>query len=74
MDEPFGVGGAAPQGHRQCVDDELGVLVGSGRPADEAAVAEITDAGEVEGALVGGELGDVGHPALIRPLRFEVAL
>ena len=22
MDQPFGIGGAAPQRHRQCVDDE----------------------------------------------------
>ena len=74
MDEPGRVGLAAGERHRERVDDELGVLMRPCRPANQAAVAEIPDAGEIEGAFVCCELGDVGDPALIRPLGFEVAL
>ena len=45
-----------------------------GRPADEAAVARVLNAGEIQGAFVGGELGDVGHPLLVGAGGGEVAL
>lgn len=44
------------------------------RPADQPAVAQVAHAGEVELALVGGELGDVSDPPLVRSLSMEVAL
>jgi hypothetical protein len=74
MHQPARIGFAAGERHRERVDDELRVLVWPGRPADQAAVAEIADAGEIEDALVGRELGDVGDPALVWPACVEVTL
>jgi hypothetical protein len=46
----------------------------AGSPPDQGSIAEVPDAGEVEGAFVGGELGDVSDPTLVGPFRVEVAL
>ena len=74
MDQSIGVGSGAPEGHRQRVDDEQRVLVFVHRPADGAAMAQVADGGEVELALAGGELGDVGDPAQVRSLGTEHSL
>ncbi len=53
---------AAPVGHRQGVADELCFHPLAHRPADNLATAQIEDAGQVEPALVGGDVGEVGKP------------
>ena len=73
MDQAIGIGVASSQGHDEGVDDELGVLVLVHRPADQPTVAQVADAGDVELAFAGGELGDVGDPAHVRPSSSEVA-
>jgi hypothetical protein len=72
MHESFGVGLAAPVRHDEGVDDELSVGMGAHGPADQAAVAEVPHAGDMELAFSGRELGDVGDPALVRACRGEV--
>jgi hypothetical protein len=49
-------------------------LAAGGVPADDAAVEQITDAGEVELAVTARELGDVCDPSLVRCLGDEVAV
>ena len=68
------VGSTALEGHDQGVDDQVGVgRVGHG-PADHSAAVEVDDAGEVEPALLGAELGHVGRPELIGSSCSEVPL
>jgi hypothetical protein len=57
---------APPKRHHQRSNDKVGGLTFTHRPAHDAAVVEITDAGEVEPAIETPELGDVGHPAQVR--------
>ena len=73
MDQAVGVRCRSPEGHDQRVDDELGVLVWAHGPADQSSMAQITDPGDIELAIVGGELGDVGDPSLVRAPRGEVS-
>ena len=49
-------------------------MAARGVPADDAAVVQVTDAGEVELAVTGGELGDIGDPSLVRCRGREVAV
>jgi hypothetical protein len=54
---------AAPAGHLQGVDDQLGAHVVGDRPAHDGAAEDVEDGGAVDLALSGGVLGDVGDPA-----------
>ena len=66
MDELL-VGSSALEAHEEGVDDQIGVgRVGHG-PTDDPSGVEVDDAGEVEPALRGPELGDVGGPDLVGP-------
>jgi hypothetical protein len=56
------------------VDDELGAHVVLERPADDAAAEAVDDNGEVEPALPGAQVGDVGDPQPVRRRRLEVTL
>ena len=47
------------------------VLVFVHRPADDAAVAQVADGGEVQLAFASGELGDVSDPAQVRSFSAE---
>ena len=71
VDQPVGIRGRASERHGQRIDDELGVLMFVHRPADDAAMAQVADAGQVQLALAGRELGDVGHPPQVRTLDCE---
>jgi hypothetical protein len=64
MDEPFGRA-ALPEGHGQRVQTEGGCERGSESPADELAAVNVEDAGDVEPAFVGGNIGDVSDPDFI---------
>ena len=65
---------AAPERHDQGIDNDAGAPAGAHRPADDLLGAQVLDPGEVVPALVGGELGDVGHPAGVGTVGGEVAL
>jgi hypothetical protein len=46
-------------------------VLGDGE-ADDSLRADVQHAGQAQPALVGGDLGDVGEPALVEPLGAEV--
>jgi len=54
--------GAAVDGHVERVDDELVAEVVGHRPADDAAAVAIDDRREIQPALPGADVGDVGGP------------
>ena len=62
------------QRHLERVDDELGAHVIGHRPADDPARVGVLDGGEVDPALPGAQVGDVGHPQHVGLGRAEVAL
>ena len=64
---------AAPQGHVEGIQDELGPLVGSHRPAHERPGEHVHDECDVDGPRPGGDIGEVGHPPLVRTGRGEVS-
>src|SRR6266545_3255548 len=72
-DQP-GVRSTMCKRHLQCVGDELGAQVVGHRPADDPAAVEVLDGDEVEPALPGAQVGDVGDPAAVRSAGGEVAL
>jgi len=69
-----GLGPAAPQGHLEGVDDELGTDVVGDGPADDPAGPGVEDDGDVHLAAVGGVLGDVSDPQLVGPVHGELAV
>src|SRR5712691_8410859 len=56
------------------VDDEFGAEVVLERPADDATAIAVHDHGEIQPALPGAQVGDVGDPESVRSRRLEVAL
>jgi hypothetical protein len=77
MNEPGACGNAgpvaAPQGHVEGVEDELGPLADGGRPADNRPGEHVHDEGDVDDAGPGGDTGEVGDPPLVRTGCGEVA-
>jgi hypothetical protein len=61
-------------GHLECVHHKLRSQVGGELPTDDHAAVEVEYEGEVDEAVPGPEVGDVGDPLLVRPPRREVAL
>src|SRR5579859_7139579 len=55
-------------------DYKLGVQHGTQRPTDDAARVDVEDDGQVEPALPGADVGDVGDVLLVRPGRREVSV
>jgi hypothetical protein len=55
-------GVALADGHVEGVQDEFGAQVVSHRPSDDATGERVQDHRQIEPALVGALLGDVGHP------------
>src|SRR5882724_3598635 len=56
------------------VDDEFGAEVVLERPADDATAVAVHDDSEIQPALPGAQVGDVGDPKSVRSRRLEVAL
>src|SRR5579862_657145 len=73
MDET-GLRAAAGDRHLERVDDELRFEVGPHRPADDPAAVAVHHCREVEPALPGADVLDVGDPEPVRGGRDEVAL
>src|SRR4051794_27069993 len=67
-------GPAARHGHLERVDDEPRSQVLADRPADAAAAVAVDHRGEVEPALPGAHVGDVGDPEAVAASRAKVAL
>jgi hypothetical protein len=58
---------ALGDGHVEGVQDELGAQMVGHRPADDPPREGVQDHRQVQPALTGALLGDVGHPQLVRP-------
>ena len=70
-----GIGFApAPDCHHQSVHDKLRIALGLHRPADDPAREEVEDDGHIGSALGRPDIGEVGEPLLVRPIRLEVAV
>jgi hypothetical protein len=65
---------AAGDRRRDRVDDERRLEIVAHAPTDDLARVEVHDRGEEEPALVGGDVGDVRHPGLVRSRGGEVAV
>src|SRR6266511_5595199 len=61
-------------GHLERVEDELGPHVRRELPADDHAAVAVEDEGQVDEAVPGADVGQVGDPLLVRAGRREVAL
>lgn len=57
---------AVPDRHLERVDDQLGAQVLGDRPSDDLSGEHVQDDGEVEPALAGGHVGDLGGPGPVR--------
>ena len=57
---------AATQGHVEGVQDELGPLAGGGGPAHDRPGEHVNDERDVDDPGPGGDIGEVGHPPLVR--------
>ena len=57
---------AAPDGHLQGVEDEVGGHGGGHPPAHDQAGEDVDDEGHVGHARPGGDIGEVGDPQLVR--------
>lgn len=72
-DEPGGRSSAG-DGHRERVDDQLGLEVVTHRPADDLVGEHVHHDGEEQVALARLDVGDVGQPEAIGRIRPEPAL
>src|ERR671924_103139 len=63
-----------PVRHFERVEDQVGAQMRCELPADDRPAVAVEDEGEVDEAAPGPQVGDVGHPLLVRPARREVAL
>jgi len=61
MDEAS-AGSTTGDGHVDGIEDQLGAQVSGHRPADDSAAEHVHDDGQIEEALPGRQIGDVGHP------------
>ena len=68
------VGLSSPDGHQQCLQGEVGGHARLSRPADDLAREQVDDDAEIRPALMGLDVGDVGHTELIGPGRLETLL
>jgi hypothetical protein len=69
-----GAGLALAERHPQRVEDQRGAHVAGELPADDPAAVGVDDEREEHHALPAPQVGQVGHPQLVRPARAEVAL
>ncbi len=67
------VGSSPCEAHHQRVADELGVDRAAHGPAHDTARPQIKNGSEIEPALAGADLGDIGGPEHVRPDGVEVA-
>ncbi len=65
MDHDLASGLSSPDGHQQGLQRQVRGHAGLGGPADDTAREQIDDDTQIQPALVGLDVGDVGHPDLI---------
>jgi len=70
----FALGTPRIQRLLQRIEHEVGLHRTAHPPADNAPREDIDDEGDVNKALPGRDVGEVGHPQLVRPLGLEVRL
>lgn len=63
---------APPDSHEQDLQDDIRRLTALHRPADHAPGMQIHDDRKVSKALLRPDLGDVGHPDLVRGLDIKL--
>jgi hypothetical protein len=75
VDEPVeGLAAAAPQGHLEGVEGELGAQVAGDGPADDQARVAVDDQGGVAEPAGGLDVGQIRHPGLVGRGGAEVTL
>src|SRR5450756_1905443 len=72
--EPGDVCLAAPEGHLEGIEGEIGARVARGLPADDEAAVGVEDERYVDETRPGAHVGEVGEPEAVRSLGGEVAL
>ncbi len=65
---------ASPDRHVQGIDHQLGPQVGGHRPAHHAAAEGIDHYGQIQKPRPGPDIGDIGNPELVRPVRRKVPI
>jgi hypothetical protein len=65
---------ATPDRHHQRVGHELGGHGVAHRPADHPPGEQVDDGRAIEPALGGPDVGEVGHPLLVRSIGRELAI
>jgi len=60
--------------HGERGDGEFGMQVLAHRPANHLAGEQVEDHGQIEPALAGRNVGDIGQPDLIRPVGDKILL
>jgi hypothetical protein len=60
--------------HDQCVEDKLRCHGVTHRPADDAPREQVDDGSDVQPALGGPDIGEVGDPHLVRRVGGELAI
>ena len=74
MHQPLQLGLAAPDGHLQGVQGQVGAQRPRGLPADQEATEGVDDQGHVHKARPGRDIGQIRHPQLVGSLGGEVPL
>ena len=65
---------ASPDRHVQGIDHQLGPQVGCHRPAHHAAAEGIHHYGQIQKPRPGPDVGNIGNPELVRPVRRKVTI
>lgn len=74
MDQHAALRLPASNGSQQGLQNHVGRLPALNRPTDNAAREEIEHGSEIGKALMGADIGNVGHPRLVRCLHIELAI
>ena len=65
---------SSPDGHQECVQNEISCQRRLHRPPDDHSTVKIHDGGQVQPAFPGADVRDVRHPRMVRPRNSELSL
>lgn len=74
MDQHLGPGLPPPDGRKQSLQSQVGRHAGLGGPSHHTPREEVDHDRQVLPAFVGTDLGDVGHPDLVRTIDLELSV